>query len=69
VHKRKTFIAYPPNYRPESDGFSEHSSRLKAKKAALKKGVGAQVHVQVHEHPGTRTPWSSSVLLYCCEVV
>lgn len=60
MHKRKTFLVYPPNYKP-GDGFVVRHSRLQAWKVASRMGVGASVDVDIQIHPARCKHWTSSV--------
>lgn len=68
MHRRKTFIVYPPNYKP-GDGFKEFKSLRQAKKRAYHLGSGTEICVNIFEHPGKFTRWNSSSLNYVGEIV
>ena len=60
MHKRKTFLVYPPNYKP-GDGFVVRHSKLQAWKVAARMGAGASVDVDIQTHPARCKNWTSSV--------
>lgn len=62
MHTRKTYIIYPPNYKPLEDEYEVRYSRLQAWKAALRMGSGASVSVDTCWHPAKHTRWTSSRL-------
>lgn len=59
MHRRKTFLIYPPSYKP-GDGFKVRHSKFQARKVALRMGAGAGIDVCVQIHPAARKSWISS---------
>ncbi len=59
MHRRKTFLIYPPNYKP-GDGYKVRHSKFQAWKVAVRMGAGASVDVCVQIHPAARKNWISS---------
>lgn len=55
-HRRKTFVVYPPNYKP-GDGFKKVRSKRQAWKVANK--PGCEVHESIQTHPAPFKPWIS----------
>lgn len=61
THRRKQFLAYPPNYDPYGlPRYRSFKSRKAAAKQAEKWGEGASVDVSTQIHDRPRTPWTSS---------
>lgn len=73
MHNRKIFIVYPPNYvATYSENrilYKKFYSLGKAKKYARKLGIGAEICVNIQQHPGKFTRWNSSSLNYVGEIV
>jgi hypothetical protein len=59
MHKRKSYLIYPPTYTP-GEGYEVRYSKLQALKAAKKMGIGACVDVCTQWHPVRATQWISS---------
>lgn len=72
MHRRKIFIVYPPDYDPTPGSGSRYlkfKSLGKAKKRAMKFGVGSTILCSIHEHPAKFTRWNSSSFNFICEVI
>ena len=63
MHRRKTFLVYPPNYQPldiTGPRYRTYRSKRQAFKQAARWGTGATVMDSIHIHLKPRTDWESS---------
>jgi hypothetical protein len=61
MHRRKTYLIYPRNYKP-GENYKVRRSKLQAWKTAVRMGEGASVSVDTQTYAARHMLWNSSVI-------